>query len=71
MSAKVSKGLAASIHRNAQSRFIRRDKAGMTLSYIQSAAVMYKRKFDIKFLPIDYLQLINVPGISEQRFKIT
>ncbi len=71
MSAQVSKDLAKQYLKEAKADLYVDDKAGMTLSYIQSAAFMYKRKYDIKFIVIDYLQLINVPGVSEQRLKTT
>ena len=47
------------------------DTAGATLSHIQNTAFMYQRKYGIKYIVIDYLQLINLPGVAETRLKIT
>ena len=71
MSAATSSGLANKYTSEPKNELYINDKAGATLAHIQNTAFMYKRKFDIKFIVIDYLQLVNLPGISDQRLKIT
>jgi replicative DNA helicase len=57
--------------RDSDARFIIDDTPNASLMYIQSEATKLKQKYDIKFLFIDYLQLITVPALATREREIS
>lgn len=53
------------------SKFVIDDTANASLMYIQSEATKLKQKYDIKYLFIDYLQLITVPALATREREIS
>ena len=57
--------------KTSESKFVIDDTSNASLMYIQSEATKLKQKYDIKFLFIDYLQLITIPALQTREREVS